>query len=151
MKGYKRITIDGKQKRLHRYVMECFIGRALTEKELVHHIDGDKTNNNIENLKLITRSQHLKIHCYVGEKYRFKTKYAIDKDMVIEMFKTMSIRHIAKHFGCSAGAVNHALRGNKKVVVPVFCKICGDKAAYKQKQLCIKHYQKEYHANRKNG
>lgn len=44
---------------LHRLVMENHLGRYLTpRKELVHHIDGNRSNNNIQNLKLTTPSEH---------------------------------------------------------------------------------------------
>jgi len=37
----------------HRYRMEKHIGRKLKGTELVHHIDGNKKNNNLENLMLL--------------------------------------------------------------------------------------------------
>lgn len=36
----------------HRYVMAQYLGRPLTDNEQVHHIDGDKTNNKLNNLQL---------------------------------------------------------------------------------------------------
>ncbi len=39
----------------HRYVMAKHIGRALREDESVHHVDGDRGNNDISNLQLRTR------------------------------------------------------------------------------------------------
>ena len=51
-----------KKKFLHRVTVEAFLGRKLEQSELVHHIDGNKTNNKIENLKLISRSSHAKEH-----------------------------------------------------------------------------------------
>lgn len=44
----------------HRFVMEGYLGRPLEKWEDVHHIDGNKSNNAIENLELISHSEHSK-------------------------------------------------------------------------------------------
>lgn len=62
-KEYPRITKGAhKGKMIHRLVMEKFIGRELFSHEVVHHIDGDKSNNSIDNLALMTTSAHARLH-----------------------------------------------------------------------------------------
>ena len=46
----------------HIYLMTKKLGRPLKRGECVHHIDGNKLNNSIENLKLMTISEHSKEH-----------------------------------------------------------------------------------------
>lgn len=48
---------------LHRIVMAKSIGRDLRPEEVVHHIDGDKTNNNLSNLMLFpNNADHQRYH-----------------------------------------------------------------------------------------
>ena len=52
----------------HVYVMSNFIGRALNKDECVHHIDRDKTNNSLSNLRLMTISEHSILHALEDRK-----------------------------------------------------------------------------------
>lgn len=44
----------------HRLIMEKHIGRRLLRDEVVHHINHKKTDNRIENLELLTNSEHIR-------------------------------------------------------------------------------------------
>jgi hypothetical protein len=46
----------------HQVIMEKKIGRVLEPHEVIHHIDGVKTFNNISNLHLCNRSTHRDTH-----------------------------------------------------------------------------------------
>lgn len=46
----------------HCEVMEIFLGRELREDEVVHHRDENKANNAIENLEVLTRAEHARLH-----------------------------------------------------------------------------------------
>lgn len=62
--GYKLISINGKQVREHRVIMETHIGRKLLPHpfEVVHHKDGNKLNNSIDNLEIHTQGNHTILH-----------------------------------------------------------------------------------------
>ena len=56
-KGYRYVRIDGVRCQEHRYVMQKALGRALRPNENVHHLDGDRLNNDLSNLELWVKTQ----------------------------------------------------------------------------------------------
>ena len=75
--GYKHI-------REHQFIMETHLKRRLEKGEIVHHIDGNKTNNNLDNLYLTTVQEHNKLHAesesIIFELYQ-KGIVVFDKDL----------------------------------------------------------------------
>ena len=67
--GYIEIKVDGHPSTNargyvyeHRYVMERQLGRLLRSDEFVHHIDGNKANNDPSNLIVLSNPEHAKLH-----------------------------------------------------------------------------------------
>lgn len=56
--GYKRIS----GKREHRLVVENVLGRKLKKNEIIHHINGNKLDNRIENLQITNWYVHKSLH-----------------------------------------------------------------------------------------
>lgn len=57
--GYVRVQIpDGRVLLEHRWVMEQKIGRPLLRNEVVHHINGVRHDNRVENLRLLKANEH---------------------------------------------------------------------------------------------
>lgn len=46
----------------HRYIMEQQLGRKLSTAEEVHHINEDKLDNRVENLVVLSKAEHTRIH-----------------------------------------------------------------------------------------
>ena len=64
--GYVLITVGKRRMLEHRWVMEQSIGRPLEKDEDVHHVNQVKTDNRIENLQLMKKGEHTRLHNLCG-------------------------------------------------------------------------------------
>lgn len=126
---YKAIKVKGIKYDEHRYIMEQYLGRKLNRNEVVHHKDGDKTNNDIENLVLMSLSEHSREH-QIGKVFSKETRQKISdaakgrkstqrkfSDNQIEQIRNLhnegySNRKIAKLFNVNHQTINDII--NKK-------------------------------------
>ena len=82
----------------HRAVIEESIGRLLTKGEIVHHIDGNRKNNDIKNLLLLKNKQeHMILH---NNQLKSDTlRLSSDEELITELSK----RGYSTHGGITDG------------------------------------------------
>lgn len=68
-RGYLQTTVRRKRILRHRWVMEQHLGRKLKPSEKVRHLDGDKLNNDIDNLVIMSDYLHSKTHRQIMIEY----------------------------------------------------------------------------------
>jgi endogenous inhibitor of DNA gyrase (YacG/DUF329 family) len=57
--------------RVYRSIVEKAIGRKLSSTEVVHHINGNRTDNRLENLQVMGKSEHCQLHMKIAvERFR---------------------------------------------------------------------------------
>jgi predicted DNA-binding protein YlxM (UPF0122 family) len=103
--GYYTCRIDDHFVKLHRYLYERYIGE-IPDGAVVHHKDGNKQNNSLENLELMEFGQHSSMH---------NSKYDITPEKIAEMKEArefFSLEEIAELFNCSVKAVSYHIGGN---------------------------------------
>mgnify|MGYP001221489433 CR=1 FL=1 len=93
--------------KLHRLVMEKELGRYLKPNEVVHHKDGDKLNNDINNLQIMTKAGHRAIHNVID--YKGVLHYDIEeiKELYLEGHST---RDIARILGIGKSTVGNYIK-----------------------------------------
>jgi hypothetical protein len=95
--GYCRITIS---KHVHRLVAEAFIEKPDDERSWVDHIDGNRSNNNVNNLRWVTPSENCLSYGYTSRiKNKRRAVMATHEDGRTLYFD--SRQAVAEYFGCS--------------------------------------------------
>ena len=115
---------DGKK--LHRLIYESFHKICLLPNTVIHHIDGNKLNNCILNLEMLTRGQHTTLH-WTGRHHTEETKIKIsnskkgrimpehEKEHLREI-RTIKEPRIIKIGFAENGKQRYAIKKGKKVL-----------------------------------
>lgn len=126
--GYKNITLckNGKKKifLVHRLVAKCFLNE-FDENLQVNHIDGDKRNNKLSNIEMVTASENQK-HSYKNNLHKISgnaitgrkkvkcVELQVEKDSIREMFRFLIDNNYLKKDN-RKGLIN-AINNNKKFI-----------------------------------
>jgi len=60
--GYLYFTNEYKKIYIHKYMMEIYLGHPIPKGIIVHHKNGNKHDNRIENFEMLTWAEHARIH-----------------------------------------------------------------------------------------
>ena|SRR3990167_933054 len=89
--GYKRISLFGKNIFEHRFIMQNFIKRKLSKNEHVHHLNGKKTDNRLENLAVYSPKKHGAFHAKEFNDFKRMYQHRINElENIIGRFKNTS-------------------------------------------------------------
>lgn len=110
--GYLFVNLqrNGKKRMLlvHRLVAQAFVDNKQHKPE-INHIDGDKTNNNAENLEWVTSYENID--------HALKNGLIQSKAVIMDnRTQFASIRQCAKFVGVDKNEIKKALRGEYKTV-----------------------------------
>ena len=80
----------------HRLIVERHLNRYLSPHEVVHHDNENKLDNSLDNLKLMTKSEHLKLH---RERQRLKAHGKPEENEVAKFLQDGGIKYAAHKVG----------------------------------------------------
>lgn len=99
----------------HRVLLEQALGRKLRPDEQVHHINGDKKDNRIENLQIVTCSEHVLLHALERSKFTVEDILAIrairDETFRREPWRKQMKRGIAPRLAAQYGVSVNTIHG----------------------------------------
>ena len=116
MTEYKRVTVDGKKVLLHRVIMGRHLGRPLRKDEYVYHLNGDRHDNRIENLKLVGAADHGRHLGQAGQKREQRELTAMQAKGIKaahEVFPDRPLAHIAHDFHVPVEMIKEVIEGRK--------------------------------------
>ena len=111
--GYEQVSLTNKHKKfyVHRLVAECFI-RKIGVLEEVNHKDGNKLNNHLSNLEIVTESENKK-HAYRVLNHKpWNIKLTkTDAIAIRQLYKKHKIsqKQLGELYGVSAMVVNRII------------------------------------------
>ena len=123
MSKYKKITLeDGRKAWEHRVIAEKILGRKLSPNEIIHHIDGDKSNNSPDNLQVMTRQEHAKLH--KAEIDRSKAVAQFDLDGILIRIWSSALEACNTLGGLQPQNISKCCKGSRKTTGGLYMEIC---------------------------
>lgn len=114
-KGYLRVCIAGKMKYVHRLVAEKYIPNPNNYSQ-INHIDGNKSNNRVENLEWVTNQMNRDHAVKNGLHAHGEVSYAKlnwDKVSFIREHTELTSTALAKMYGVAPSTIREIRQGRR--------------------------------------
>lgn len=102
----------------YRLLIEKKIGRHLRSDEIVHHVNGDKHDNRLSNLQVMSRADHAREH-FIGCRRPDKMKFsdAVVRSARREVAAGATQVTVAKKYGMAEGTLSKIIRNKARTNV----------------------------------
>ena len=115
--GYLSVKMGGRLESIHRLVGILFIPNPHNKKE-INHIDGDRTNNKVENLEWVSPQENIKHKIHILGKDHRGSKNGMAK-LTLEQVEKIKLLYQAGYsqnklgemFGISQGKISNVVNG----------------------------------------
>ena len=123
--GYIRVRAVTGWTYEHRFIMEQHLGRALRREEIVHHLNGVKTDNRLENLAVRTLEVHSgQDHPCQRQADKWETRPCAICGVPVERLKVCLERRPGQCVYCSRACANEGRRRPGTLIL-LRCAACG--------------------------
>lgn len=85
----------------HRVVLENHLGRLLESHEVVHHLNGEKKDNRVENLQVLTIVEHSRLHGLEQGRQMVELKCPCCSEVFVRRRKQTHLSKPSKWTACS--------------------------------------------------
>ena len=155
----------------HRLIMEQHLGRPLSSDEVVHHKDGNPSNNDLSNLEVLNRVTHRKAHakekgqclecegvewvkglCFHCYYKKANTKDRRKRGIPVRLLRGICVVEDCNEYVNARGLCNNHYRQSAKrgeMEGRAICKIVDCFTVVSGRGLCNRHYKKKQYQEKK--
>ena len=109
---YLRTNVNGRTTNVHITVAETFIRKRDRSKgEVINHLDGNRQNNNLENIEIVSQSINIKKAWDAKKERRKLTPEKAEQIRMLHQVEVLSYNALARMMDCTATSIKQVIEG----------------------------------------